>query len=339
MLQNQREKIMMSKMLMRLLIGILLVFSSVALAQDEAGKTISGGVVNGKARNLVRPQYPPAARAVNASGQVQVQVTIDENGSIISATAISGHPLLRAASVEAARQSQFMPTLLEGKPVKVTGVIVYNFTVNLNIFQIGFELASAEAAQRFDETFHPNSIVSSLPEEWTNERKQAQLIASKQLWEQRPKFADSPPKIESPTTKTVNEPRFQAKEQKRQGVTTIIGDISPENPMPRNVEVKESFPILIRSLADSIKARLANDAGKSWTFSLSLAFGKTFAQIENDQNLKQNLADLKVLAASAPANIKQEFLASLKQISELGDDGEISPEERAQIRSFVIKLK
>jgi hypothetical protein len=56
-----------------------------------------------------------------------VQVTIDEQGDIVSATAVSGHPLLRAAAVEAARASKFSPTLLSGQPVKVSGVIVYNF--------------------------------------------------------------------------------------------------------------------------------------------------------------------------------------------------------------------
>ena len=90
-------------------------------------KTISGGVVNGKATNLVKPPYPAAARAVRASGAVNVQVTIDESGNVISASAVSGHPLLRAAAVQAARSSKFSPTMLSGQAVKVTGVIVYNF--------------------------------------------------------------------------------------------------------------------------------------------------------------------------------------------------------------------
>jgi TonB family protein len=93
----------------------------------ETPKTISGGVLNGKATKLVSPAYPAAARSVKASGAVNVQVTIDEQGGVISASAVSGHPLLRAAAVEAARQSKFSPTTLQGKAVKVTGVIVYNF--------------------------------------------------------------------------------------------------------------------------------------------------------------------------------------------------------------------
>jgi TonB family protein len=90
-------------------------------------KTVSGGVVNGKARNLAVPKYPDGARAARASGQVAVAVTIDEEGKVISASAVSGHPLLRAAAEEAARASIFNPTTFEGRPVKVTGTIIYNF--------------------------------------------------------------------------------------------------------------------------------------------------------------------------------------------------------------------
>ncbi len=88
---------------------------------------ISGGVLNGKAISLPKPAYPPIARAAHASGTVVVQVLIDENGSVVSAHAVSGHPLLQAAAVGAAKQARFSPTKLSGQPVKVTGVIQYNF--------------------------------------------------------------------------------------------------------------------------------------------------------------------------------------------------------------------
>ncbi len=95
----------------------------------ESAKTISGGVLNGKAIELVKPAYPAAAKAVRAEGTVNVQVTIDENGNVISANAVSGHPLLRAAAVQAARASKFSPTSLQGQAVRVTGVIFYDFTL------------------------------------------------------------------------------------------------------------------------------------------------------------------------------------------------------------------
>jgi protein TonB len=90
-------------------------------------KTISKGVINGSATSLPKPPYPAAAKAVRASGAVNVQVKIDERGNVVSASAVSGHPLLQQAAVGAARQAKFAPTLLSGQAVSVTGVIVYNF--------------------------------------------------------------------------------------------------------------------------------------------------------------------------------------------------------------------
>ena len=88
---------------------------------------ISGGVLNGKAVRLVQPPYPAIARSAHASGQVKIQIVIDENGNVISATPVSGHPLLQGAATAAARASKFTPTKLSGMPVKVSGVIIYNF--------------------------------------------------------------------------------------------------------------------------------------------------------------------------------------------------------------------
>ncbi|HEX8734331.1 MAG TPA: TonB family protein [Pyrinomonadaceae bacterium] len=101
-------------------------------SNNQMPKTIVGGVVNGKALNLPKPNYPLAAKAVRATGAVSVQIVIDENGGVISAQAVSGHPLLQQAAVAAARQAKFQPTLVSGSAVKVTGIIVYNFVLPKN---------------------------------------------------------------------------------------------------------------------------------------------------------------------------------------------------------------
>lgn len=88
---------------------------------------ISGGVLNGKAITLPQPVYPAIAKSARASGTVIVQITIDETGKVISARAVSGHPLLQAAAVEAAYKATFSPTKLSGVPIKVTGTISYKF--------------------------------------------------------------------------------------------------------------------------------------------------------------------------------------------------------------------
>lgn len=91
--------------------------------------TQSLGVITGRATYLPKPIYSAAAKAVRAAGAVSVQVTVDESGNVISAKAINGHPLLRADSEAAARKAKFDPTYLSKQPVKVTGVIVYNFNL------------------------------------------------------------------------------------------------------------------------------------------------------------------------------------------------------------------
>ena len=99
-----------------------------AIARGEpVPVTVSGGVINGKALSLPKPQYPSEARSQRASGSVSVQVLIDEKGKVIQAGAITGNPLLQFASRDSACGAKFAPTLLEGQPVKVSGVITYNF--------------------------------------------------------------------------------------------------------------------------------------------------------------------------------------------------------------------
>jgi Ca-activated chloride channel family protein len=90
---------------------------------------ISGGVLNGKAISLPMPLYPEAARNARAYGTVSVEVTIDEQGRVIAARAVSGHALLHGPAVAAARRARFAPTKLSGQPVRVTGIINYNFNL------------------------------------------------------------------------------------------------------------------------------------------------------------------------------------------------------------------
>ena len=91
-------------------------------------RTVSKGVVNGTATFLPRPPYPPTAKAIGITGDVNVQVLINEQGDVVSANAITGHVTLKAEAERAARRAKFKPTTLSGEPVKVTGVIIYRFS-------------------------------------------------------------------------------------------------------------------------------------------------------------------------------------------------------------------
>jgi protein TonB len=94
---------------------------------EKKNTIVSGGAMAGKATHLPKPVYSAAAKAVGAQGSVSVQILVDETGKVISAKAASGNPFLRPAAVEAAWKAKFNPATLSGVPVKVTGIITYNF--------------------------------------------------------------------------------------------------------------------------------------------------------------------------------------------------------------------
>lgn len=96
-------------------------------AGSSAEEFLKAGILNGKARSLAKPDYPPEARSARLSGTVVVQVWIDETGRVLRACAVSGASKLRRSSEIAAYRSQFSPTTLSGKSVKVTGLITYNY--------------------------------------------------------------------------------------------------------------------------------------------------------------------------------------------------------------------
>jgi TonB family protein len=86
-----------------------------------------GGFMNGKAVDLPKAVYPEEARKSRAAGTVQVQVLVDETGKVLSAKAIFGPEVLREAAVKAALRAKFKPTVVGGGPVKVSGILTYDF--------------------------------------------------------------------------------------------------------------------------------------------------------------------------------------------------------------------
>lgn len=97
---------------------------------DAGGRTpLASGIIQGKVRHMPEPEYPPIAKAARASGVVPVQVVVNEEGEVIAARPLAGHLLLQASAARAALRTRFSPTQLEGKPVKVSGVISFSFSL------------------------------------------------------------------------------------------------------------------------------------------------------------------------------------------------------------------
>ena len=230
---------------------------------------------------------------------------------MIEATAISGHPLLRDAAIEAAMESKFPPAMLPDK-LKTGGIIIYNFVPGINFTQIGFALGAITS--NFDENLPAGRIHSALPADWTDSRDIAGLLVNKQNWDRRQKIALR--------TNTTNQ-------------NSAALNNSDDEP----VEVKESYNALIYSLSESIKNHLSVDVSKKWDFMLGLTIGKTFAEISNETNLRSNLAELKQLAATAPSTVQVDFVNELQRTAALADDGELTAADKAKIEIFAPRLR
>jgi hypothetical protein len=130
-------------------------------------KIISRGVINSSAIDLVKPDYPPGAGYVGASGAVNIQILIDEYGNVVAAKAVSGNPLLHSASIKAALQSKFNPLILSGEAVRVSGTIVYNYILcrTLNWLEVGYALGN-------DNFYYPsNCLEESFPIGYEEEKQ------------------------------------------------------------------------------------------------------------------------------------------------------------------------
>ena len=98
--------------------------------QNTKSKSLIINCHNCKIISLPKPEYPKIANAVNISGEVKVQILIDEQGTVIEAKAISGHLFLREEAEKAAYKAKFKPTAISNNPVKMRSEIVYNFLPN-----------------------------------------------------------------------------------------------------------------------------------------------------------------------------------------------------------------
>lgn len=98
-------------------------------ATRETPKIIrrAGSSELGAAIRLTIPEFPQEAEQARITGSVVVEVTIDEQGNVSAARAISGHPLLRKPAEEAARQWKFAPTTISDQPVKVITALTFHF--------------------------------------------------------------------------------------------------------------------------------------------------------------------------------------------------------------------
>jgi periplasmic protein TonB len=77
----------------------------------------------------VTPTYPPIAQSARVQGVVIIEATIGPNGRVTDARVLRSIPLLDSAALDAVRQWEYTPTLLNGVPVPVIMTVTVNFTL------------------------------------------------------------------------------------------------------------------------------------------------------------------------------------------------------------------
>jgi protein TonB len=88
---------------------------------------ISQGVTKGLLLEKFEPQYPYIAKSARIQGVVVLSAFISKTGKIENLQAISGHPMLVPAAIDAVRQWKYRPFLLNGEPMEVETTILVTF--------------------------------------------------------------------------------------------------------------------------------------------------------------------------------------------------------------------
>jgi TonB family protein len=100
-----------------------------ALSNGPVIRVGDGGITAPAKIKDVKPVYPPVAQAAGVQGIVVIEVRIEPDGTVGTASVVRSIPLLDQAALDAVRQWQFTPTLLNGQPVAVVMTVTINFTL------------------------------------------------------------------------------------------------------------------------------------------------------------------------------------------------------------------
>ena len=76
----------------------------------------------------VAPVYPAVARAARVSGEVVIEATVDDEGKVAATRVVKSVPLLDQAALDAVKQWEYRPSLLNGKPTAVVVMVTVRFT-------------------------------------------------------------------------------------------------------------------------------------------------------------------------------------------------------------------
>jgi len=100
------------------------------LVADQGPVRVGGAIRQPIKLSGADPVYPPIAQAARVQGIVIIEATIGADGHIINARILRSVPLLDQAALDAVRQWQYTPTMLNGVPVPVIMTVTVSFTLS-----------------------------------------------------------------------------------------------------------------------------------------------------------------------------------------------------------------
>jgi TonB family protein len=92
-------------------------------------RRVGGEILEPRKLKHVKPEYPPIARSARVQGVVEVEVEVGQNGKVLTAKTVRSIPLLDQAALDAVRQWEFAPTVVDGAPVTILMTVKVEFAL------------------------------------------------------------------------------------------------------------------------------------------------------------------------------------------------------------------
>ncbi len=261
------------------------------------------GTVKSTAIYIAKPVYPPEAQQAGVEGAVRVQITIDEEGNVISAKAIEGHSLLRTVGEDAAQHTKFrIARDSNGNAVKVEGILTYNFTIQkAGWTRIGYGLSLI--GQLPASYFSIPTAAKAFAPEWTDERQMLEKLSEigrNQSPPSPPIFVSQSP-ITKSSTGTSNETRQSS---------AVVRSRLSVPPPPTAEQIA-----LAQTLVAALQSRLGNDELGLWQFNLGLDLSRAFQLFRNPDERANAAQTVRRFAKNAPGGASAELAAALKNMA------------------------
>jgi TonB family protein len=321
------------------LLGALNVFSQAPLIKDGTAEKpdevlIVGevrGTIKRKAVFLPKPPYPREAFEAGADGAVRVEVVIDAEGSVVSAKAVAGNPLLFAAAEETARKTKFRRAEIAADATE-TGFITYNFAIERATWlRIGYDLAVIQKAPTL-RPFMVGRIAKAFQTDWTSELEILGKLAEMRRVEMETQNA-SPTPGNKPALVRKSVPNPNGAGQIEVWAEVFVPKLNP--PTIERIALAQNLTALLQS-------RFAADEANLWRLNLGANIFNAFQLTRNPSESRNAALILRQSLDGAPAGTPAEALAALRQLIEILESGRRSVEtmnETGKAMSVLFRIK